>query len=256
MSNPTNAYQLGQLAALNEKQAIDWKNPLVTGGIGAGLGALGGAGATALSDDEDKNYFTNTLLGATSGGLLGVGAGGLMKVLDKDYQSPYPEPLKPIKIDRESKTIDVPKSPAPAVKPREVPGVTDRQRKRFGGFTDEDILSLESNDPVTEVTPILRSAYRAYPQPVTDEFIMKSENSVRATARAAAEAKALQHQKKFENSADQLFQQAIKKQPRSAMDNIMLQREMNNRKEHQKHWPNQPYRESPEFRTHRERYMQ
>lgn len=56
---------------------VDLKNPMHTGAIGAGAGALGGLASGAMSDEEEPGYTQRALMGGLAGGGLGAGAGAL-----------------------------------------------------------------------------------------------------------------------------------------------------------------------------------
>lgn len=57
---------------------VDLKNPMHTGAIGAGVGALGGLAGSALSnDEEEKSPLQAALLGGGLGGAAGAGVGML-----------------------------------------------------------------------------------------------------------------------------------------------------------------------------------
>lgn len=57
---------------------VDLKNPVHTGAIGAGVGALGGLAGSALSsDEEEKSPLQAALLGGGLGGAAGAGVGML-----------------------------------------------------------------------------------------------------------------------------------------------------------------------------------
>lgn len=58
---------------------VDTNNPLHTGAIGAGVGALGGLAGSALSgdDEEEKSPLQAALMGGVAGGGIGAGAGML-----------------------------------------------------------------------------------------------------------------------------------------------------------------------------------
>lgn len=81
----------GTLPAASADLSKFWDNykPQIVGGLaGAGLGAAGLGGISALSDEEDpavksKNVRQNLALGAALGGLSGIGAGSLYKMNDQ-----------------------------------------------------------------------------------------------------------------------------------------------------------------------------
>lgn len=53
------------------------KNPGTVTGIGAGLGAIAGAGREALRPDGQRNYLSGAVRGAVGGGMLGAGTAGI-----------------------------------------------------------------------------------------------------------------------------------------------------------------------------------
>ena len=58
---------------------VDLKNPVHTGAIGAGVGALGGLASGAMSDEEEPGYMQRALMGGVAGGGAGAGLGMLNK---------------------------------------------------------------------------------------------------------------------------------------------------------------------------------
>ena len=70
--------------AKNMVSNVDLKNPLHTGVLGAGAGALGGLASGAMSDKEEPDYLARALAGGLTGGGVGAGAG----ILNKHMSAP------------------------------------------------------------------------------------------------------------------------------------------------------------------------
>jgi len=81
--------------AKNVLSKVDLKNPVHTGVLGAGAGALGGLASGAMSDEEEPGYLQRALMGGLAGGGIGAGAGMLHNKMTAQPGPPTPVPPVP-----------------------------------------------------------------------------------------------------------------------------------------------------------------
>lgn len=109
---------------------VDLKNPMHTGAIGAGVGALGGLASGAMSDEEEPGYLRRALLGGLAGGGLGAGAGALNARYNPMTQSgpPVTPKITPLAVGSRDRT----QPRLPPESPLNIPRVASRQPEPVG----------------------------------------------------------------------------------------------------------------------------